>query len=189
MSITKHVPISVDEYLAEELVSDVKHEYLGGYAYAMAGATNVHNRVAANLLGVLHAQLRGKPCEPFNSDTKVRIEQAAYPRFYYPDGMVVCDPNDPEETFQDRPVLIAEVISESTRRTDDGEKRSAYQTIPTLDVYLVLETESPCVTVHRRTSEGFEIELYEGIDAVIPLSTIEAEVPLQDLYERVQFAK
>ena len=181
--------ISIDDYLASELVSDIKHEYLGGYVYAMAGARNVHNRLAGNFFALLFAQLRGKPCEPFNSDTKVRLERGSFPRFYYPDGMVVCEPNDPQDTFQDRPVVIAEVVSESTRRTDEGEKREAYQTIPTLDVYMVIETDSPRVTVHRRTAEGFVIELVEGLDAVIPLDTIEAELPLRELYERVEFAE
>ena len=180
--------ISIDEYLTGELESDVRHEYLGGFVYAMAGARNVHNRVAGALYGSLHAQLRGKPCEPFNPDTKVRIRFPTHTRFYYPDGMVVCDPNPAEDTFQDKPVVIAEVISETTRRTDEGEKREAYLTIPTLAAYLLVETDRPRVVVHRRTEQGFVAEAYEGTDAVIPLEAIDAELPLAELYERVEFA-
>ena len=89
----------------------MKHEYAGGYVYAMAGAKNVHNTVATAFLGLMHAKLRGRPCQPFNSDTKVRIRLATHTRFYYPDGMVVCEPNADDEEFQDRPVVIAEVLS------------------------------------------------------------------------------
>jgi Uma2 family endonuclease len=85
--------VSVEDYLERELASDVKHEYWGGYVYAMAGAKTAHNRVAGNFLGSLHRRLRGQPCEPFNSDMKVRIKFPTHTRFYYPDGMVVCEPN------------------------------------------------------------------------------------------------
>lgn len=181
--------VSVDDYLAGELVSKVKHEYSGGYVYAMAGATNAHNAIAASLLGALYAQLRGKPCQPFNSDVKVRVPFPTHPRFYYPDGMVVCEPNPPNETFQDRPVVIAEVVSNSTRRIDEGEKRDAYLTIPTLTAYLLIESNRPRVVVHRRTDAGFVAEAYEGPYAVVPLPAIEAELSLAELYERVNFAE
>jgi Uma2 family endonuclease len=102
--------------------------------------------------------------------------------------MVVCDPNPAEDTFQDNPVVIAEVISETTRRTDEGEKRDAYLTIPTLTAYLLIETDCPRVVVHRRTDQGFVAEVYEGTDAVVPLEAIEAELTLAELYERVEFA-
>ena len=180
--------VSVEDYLAGELVSDVKHEYSGGYVYAMAGARNIHNRIASAWNGLLYAQLRGKPCEAYNSDTKVRIPLPTHLQFYYPDGMVVCEANPAGDTFQDKPVVIAEVVSESTRRIDENEKRAAYLTIPTLMAYLLIETDRSRVVVHRRTDDGFIAEAYEGTDAVVPLPAIEAEVPLAELYERVDFA-
>jgi Uma2 family endonuclease len=179
--------ISVDDYLSQELLSEVKHEYLGGNVYAMAGARTVHNRVASNFLAAMHSRLRGGPCEPFTSDMKVRVPSPTHTRFYYPDGMVVCEPNTPESTYQDRPIVIAEVVSEATRRIDEGEKREAYVTIPTLMAYLIIETDRPRVVVHRRTDSGFIAEAYEGIDTAIPLPAIEAELPLAELYERVEF--
>src|SRR4051794_40673597 len=94
--------VSVEDYLACELDSQVKHEYLGGFVYAMAGARNVHNLVASNVLGVLHARLRGKPCRPYNSDTKIRVKLPTHVRFYYPDASVICESNPGEESFQDR---------------------------------------------------------------------------------------
>jgi Uma2 family endonuclease len=180
--------VSVEDYLAGELASDVKHEYLGGYVYSMAGARTVHNRIAGAFYASLYNQLRGKPCEPFNSDMKVRIRFATHTRFYYPDGMVVCEPNAADDTFQDRPVIVAEVVSESTRRLDEGEKREAYLTIPELTAYLIIETDRPRVVMHRRTDSGFVAEVCEGVDGVIALEALEVELPLAELYERVEFS-
>jgi Uma2 family endonuclease len=179
--------VSIEDYLAGELASEVRHEYLGGYVYAMAGARNAHNRIASALIGLWHAELRGKPCEPFNSDTKVRVRLPTHTRFYYPDGMVVCESNPANDSFQDKPVVIAEVTSEATRRLDEGEKREAYLTIPTLMVYLIVETDRPRVVVHRRTEHGFVAEVFQGHDAVIPLEDISASLCLAELYERVDF--
>jgi Uma2 family endonuclease len=189
MTAAERIPLlSVEDYLQHELASEVKHEYAGGYIYAMAGARTVHNRVAMSLVGALHAQLQGHPCEPFNSDMKVRIQTTRYPRFYYPDAMVVCQPNAPDDLYQDQPVVIAEVLSESTRRIDLGEKLDAYLTIPSLQVYLVIETDLPRVVAYRRTPDGaFESEMYDGLEAVVPLAEIAAELPLGGLFERVEF--
>jgi Uma2 family endonuclease len=180
--------ISVADYLDGEEISDVKHEYLGGEIHSMAGATNRHNTVATNAVTSLSHGLRGKTCQAFNSDTKVRIEQSDHVRFYYPDALVVCHPNPDTDRFQDNPVVVVEVISESTRRTDLGEKRAAYLGIPSLKVLMFVETEEPRVVIHRRRAEGgFEIEHHSGLDAVIPLPEVGAALALAELYERVTF--
>ncbi len=179
--------VAISDYLAGELESSVRHEYVAGVVHAMAGASNAHSIVAGNFFGLMHAGLRNRPCQPFTSDTKVRIQLPTHVRFYYPDGMVVCHPNDQGDSFQDNPVVILEVVSESTRRVDEEEKRDAYFAIPSLRTYLVAEQTSCLVTVHRRTDHGFEAEVYEGRDAVIPLPDIGAELPLAELYERVEF--
>lgn len=181
-------PVSVDDYLAGELVSTVKHEYLGGYVYAMAGARNAHNLIAGNVFGALHALLRGGTCKPYNSDTKIRVPLPAHVRFYYPDVSIICQPNLPEESFQDVPAVIVEVISARTRRVDQGEKRDAYLTIPSLTAYVLVEQELPFVTVHRRTEQGFVQESYEGLDAVIPLSDLGIALPLREIYDGVKFS-
>jgi len=165
----------------------VKHEYLGGMVYAMAGARNVHNLIASNVLGSLHARLRGRSCRPFNSDTKIRIRLPNQVRFYYPDMSVICRPNPQTDTFQDEPAVIVEVVSRATRRTDEFEKKDAYLTIPWLSAYLIAEQESPTVVVFRRTEQGFVREVYAGDDAVIPLAEIETELPLAELYDGVEF--
>ena len=180
-------PLSVDAYLTGELEAEVRHEYLGGNVYAMAGAKNRHNRVASNFLVSVGGRLRGKPCEAFNSDTKARIQLSSHTRFYYPDGMVVCDRNPEEETFQDRPVVVAEVLSESTRRLDEGEKRDAYLAVPSLKVYLLIDQHQSRVTVWRRGEQGFSAEVFAGPEAIVPLTEVGVDLPLAELYERVAF--
>ena len=181
--------ISIADYLAGEEISGVKHEYLGGTVHAMAGATNQHNAIATSTLLALGSQLRGKSCQPFNSDTKVHIEYPDHTRFYYPDAMVVCQPNPASDHFQDQPVVIIEVLSDSTRRTDLVEKRDAYLTIPSLKVLIFVEPDAPSVTLHRtKSGGGFAIERHSGLEAIIPLPEIEASLPLAEVYERVSFA-
>lgn len=180
--------ISVEDYLAGELVSPVKHEYLGGVVHAMAGARNVHNIIATNVLGSLHARLRGRKCRAFNSDTKIRIRLPTQLRFYYPDASVVCRQNPPDDSFQDEPAAIFEVLSKATRRIDNGEKKDAYLTIPSLDVYVLIEQELAAVVVYRRTAQGFVREEYLELDATIGLPEIEAELPLSEIYEAVEFS-
>lgn len=179
-------PISVEDYLVGYATSPVKHEFLGGTVHAMSGASNRHNAIAGNVFAAFHRALRSKPCQPFNSDTKIRIRLADHIRFYYPDAMVVCQPNPPEDHFQDQPLILVEVLSDSTRRTDLVEKRDAYLTIPTLRVLVFIEPDMPSLMVHRRQADGsFATEVHSGLDATLALPEIEAEVPLAELYERV----
>ncbi len=179
--------VSVEDYLAGELVSPVKHEYLGGVVYAMAGASNSHNTIATSTLVALGTRLRGKRCQPFNSDTKIRVRLQNHIRFYYADASVVCRPNPKRDSYQDEPVVIVEVLSRATRRTDEGEKKDAYLTIPSLAAYLLVEQELPAVVGYRRTPQGFVREVYHGLDAVIPLHEVEIELPLAEIYDRVEF--
>jgi Uma2 family endonuclease len=179
--------ISVDDYLRGELVSPIKHEYVDGFVYAMAGARNAHTDIAGNTFGSLFIRLRGRKCRPRNSDAKVRIRLPRKIRFYYPDVSIVCRPNSRSDQYHDRPVVIAEVISESTRRIDEGEKKEAYLTIPTLDVYLIIEQDSPKVLAYRRKGRGFVQEVYSGLKAIIPLPEIGTELPLAEIYEAVEF--
>src|SRR5262249_40048014 len=164
--------ISVDDYLAGELISPVKHEYLGGVVYAMAGARNAHNIIATNTLGALHARLRGRPCRPFHSDTKIRVRLPTQVRFYYPDVSVLCRPHPQSDSFQDDPAVLFEVLSRRTRRLDEGEKKDAYLTIPSLGVYVLVEQDAAAVVAFRRTESGFVREVHEGLDAVLPLGEI-----------------
>jgi Uma2 family endonuclease len=180
-------PISVENYLSGEQRARLKHEYVAGMIYAMAGGTYAHNLVASNVLGELHAQLKGKPCRALNSDSKVRIQSGTQTRFYYPDASVVCGENVLDGMFQDKPTVVIEVLSETTRRTDEGEKFEAYQKIPTLNVYIVLEQDIVGVIVYRRTGTLFQREVYSDLSAIVPLPEIDAELRLASVYDEVNF--
>src|ERR1041385_7991696 len=115
--------VSVDDYLAGELVAPIKHEYLGGVVYAMAGARVAHNIIAINIIRTIGTNLRGRSCRPFGSDMKVRVELPTHLRFYYPDVSVICKSKPMTDSYQDEPVVIFEVLSRDTRRIDEGEKK------------------------------------------------------------------
>jgi Uma2 family endonuclease len=179
--------VSVEDFLAAELVSPVKHEYLGGVVYAMAGARNVHNLIASNVLIAVGGRLKGKRRRAYNSDTKIRVQMSNQVRFYYPDVPVICVPNPQEDSFQDQPAVIFEVVSKRTRRIDEGEKKDAYLSIPSLSVYVLVEQETAALVAFRRTDAGFVREVYTGLDAVLPLDEIETVLPLAEIYDGVAF--
>jgi Uma2 family endonuclease len=188
MSSAEHPEyFSVDHYLAMEEQALTKSEYIDGWVRAMRGAALRHNMVSVNTLIALGNRLKGKTCRPFNSDTKVRIDRAGMKRFYYPDVHVVCQSNDQLSVFQDRPVLIIEVLSPSTRQYDLDEKMAAYLTIPSLECYIALEQHQPIAIVMRRSSGGFLRELVEGIERTIELPFLGCSLPMQEIYEGIEF--
>lgn len=180
--------MSAADYLAWEADAETRHEYVGGMVYAMAGSTLAHTAISTNVAVCLGSQLRGKPCRPFGPDLKVRIQYPTHTRFYYPDCSVVCDVRFDQAHFVDNPVVIIEVLSPSTRRTDESEKRDAYFQIPSLRVYVLLEQDRAGAVVWRRGEQGFGREVCEGLDAVIALPEIEARLALAEAYEAVRFA-
>ncbi len=179
--------ISVEDYLAGELMSPIRHEYVSGVVFAMAGARVRHNDISGNTFLALGARLRGKGCRPYTSDMKIRIQFPNHTRFYYPDVSVICESNPPTDTFQDKPAVLVEVLSKKTERLDKGEKKDAYLAIPSLHAFLLVEQEMPVVIVHRRASAGFDREVYQGMDAVIPLPEIGIELPMAEIYDGVAF--
>ena len=182
--------VTVEEYLAGEEVGDVKHEYLGGVVYAMSGASEPHNRISTNLIGMLHARLRGRRCEPFGSDMKLRLQPQLgnHVYFYYPDAMIACDPTDsPGEGWRERPAALFEIMSFSTRHVDTREKRLAYLQIESLEGYVRIEQKRAEVIVERRTPESWKVERAVGLGGIARLPSLEIELPLSELYERVTF--
>jgi Uma2 family endonuclease len=179
--------VSIDEYLRGESVSILKHEYIDGWVRAMTGATNRHNQVVCNATFALFAALKNRPCKPYNSDTKVRIKTSQGFRFYYPDAQVVCEPNPASDVFQDAPVFILEVLSPSTRQYDLDEKMTSYLSIPTLQVYLILEQHQPHAIIMRKAGESFLRDTIEGIDTKIALPFLACSLEMRDIYEGVEF--
>lgn len=180
-------PVSVEDYLRGELVASSRSEYVAGRVYAMVGATNAHNMIALNVAASLHGQLRGRRCSAHASDTKIRLRVANQVRFYYPDVSVVCDPNRLDETWQDHPVAIIEVLSRSTRRLDEGEKLEAWLAAPSLATLIHFEQERMEARVWRRGPDGFSVQDFSRPSDRIELAGIDAGLVLADVYERVDF--
>lgn len=179
--------VSVEAYLAAEELAETKSEYIEGWVRAMPGTTLRHNRVKFNCGLNLGIALKGRPCQPYDSDTKVRIRRKGRTRFYYPDMQVVCESNEPTEVFQDLPVLIIEVLSPSTRRYDLDEKMNAYLSIPSLQCYIALEQHQPIATVMLRSEGGFLRQLIEGIEHTVDLPFLGCGLAMSDIYDGVEF--
>ncbi len=145
--------VSVEDYLAAEQASDVRHEYLGGLVYAMAGETRDHNQIVVNTSLTLSRHIRRGPCRLYISDIRVNLDLRNDQYFYYPDIVVTCDKRDTHPRFVRYPKLIIEVLSESTERTDKREKFFAYTSIASLEEYVLLSQAGPEVTVFRRANK------------------------------------
>jgi Uma2 family endonuclease len=180
------VDLTVEEYLAGEKVSDIRHEYIAGQVFAMAGASEAHNLIAGNVHSRLRAHLRGTQCRAFISDMKVRIEAAD--TFYYPDVAVTCDPEDKEAYFKTRPCLIVEVLSPHTAVTDRREKRLAYRKLKSLREYVLISQDEMLIEVYRRNAQGrWEIEKLGPHDELrfesLPVGVL--TMTMREIYEDV----
>lgn len=177
------VRLSVDEYIKGELVSEKRHEYVGGQVYAMAGASEVHNTITLNLGAALHAHLEGHPCRAYVSDMKVKVRTAREELFYYPDVMVACDPPNSNRYWREQPKVIIEVTSPDTARIDLREKNWAYQTIPSLEVYVMVSQSACEVTVYRR-ADDWKPEVFRDAAGSLALEALGFDLPFARLYAR-----
>src|SRR6266481_2963243 len=177
--------LTVDEYLSGELQSGVRHEYIGGTVYAMAGASEEHNAIAGNLFAALHAHLRGKPCRVFFVDMKARVLIARTDIFYYPDLMVACDPRDTDRYFKRYPKVLIEVLSATTEAIDRREKFLSYRQIETLQEYVLVAQDKMEVTVFRRESQ-WQPEVLLQPDQALRLTSLDFSLPLKLVYEGVE---
>ena len=174
--------VTIDEYLDGERKSEVRHEYVAGDVYAMAGASRTHNIISLNIANALTGLLRGKRCRAFITDMKVRIHTRDETIFYYPDVFVSCDPRDTDDYFSDYPTIIFEVLSPDTARLDQREKRWAYQTLDSLQTYVLVDQFKRELHVWRRVGEHWETETLTGKDAVLSIAEPAIELPLSEIY-------
>jgi len=172
--------ISIQEYLEGELISTIKHEYIDGQVYAMAGASVSHNRIVANLSREFGNHLRNTPCEPFASDMKVRVADD----FFYPDVTVVCHQESNDYGVTDNPIIIIEVLSKTTRKNDHALKRLAYQRLPSLQEYVVIEQDVVDIEVCRRGNHWQPEHFYLGDE--VHFAALDVRVPVLAVYERVE---
>lgn len=178
-AVIKNRFISVEEYLAGELLADAKHEYRDGDVYAMAGASKNHESIAGNVFVGLHQQLRGTPCRPFGSDVKVKVGN----QFFYPDVMVVCDDKTDNPYYTESPILLVEVLSKSTRRTDETIKRTAYQSLPSVQEYVLIEQNFVDVEVCRRSSGWVSNHYFLGDD--VWFESLHFNLAVEEIYRWV----
>ena len=178
--------ISVDDYLQEELLSEVRHEYLGGQVYVMAGAGERHNRIAMNAAFHLRSAARGGLCGVFMSDMKVQVRAGS--AFYYPDVMLACDPDDDHELYKRSPCLIVEVLSPGTEKTDRREKWFAYRDIASLRYYLLVSSRTRRVEYFVCNADGLweTAVLDPGEILEVGCGDYRGELSLDTLYEDVR---
>lgn len=175
--------ISEADYLAGEEEMSAKHEYVNGQVYAIAGTSANHNLIGVNMVTLFRVALPDH-CEVFMADMKVRLETQNDLIFYYPDLMVSCEEDDRATYYREKPILIVEILSPSTRRMDFLEKFHTYQQIPTLQEYLLLAQDSQEAALFRR-STNWQPEVYR--EGTFTLESIGLEVSLDDVYRLVRF--
>jgi Uma2 family endonuclease len=179
------------EYLAMEVVADYKSEYFNGEIFAMSGGTPDHSSIAVNLTSELNRLLAPRPCRVFNSDMRLHIERSGL--YTYPDVMVICGKIELVKRRNDtvtNPVLIVEVLSESTRDYDRGMKFNLYRQIPTLQEYVVVESENPRVECYRRSADDqWVVEMFDDPDAIVRFTSVDCEIPLHEIYRKVSWAQ
>ena len=180
--LARQLLISSAEYLEGEKMAKIRHEYVDGYVWAMAGGTKAHNQVAGNFYGVLRAHLRGTPCTVFIGDVKVNVTWDWHERFYYSDVVVGCDAGDADPYVVEQPKLIVEVLSDSTERNDRSDKFYAYRRLPSLEEYVLVAQDTLRVEVYRRDT-GWDLEIYTAVNAPIELRSIGLTLSVLDVYE------
>ncbi len=179
----KNYSISPEEYLAGEVDSEAKHEYIDGTVYAMAGASKKHNIISGNVFRELGNQLKDKKsnCITFMSDMKVKISHINQ-SFFYPDVMVVCDKND-DDYYQDSPVIIVEVLSKATRKNDSSKKMLSYFNCPTLEEYVLIEQNFCLVQVFSRKQQWQSRHYFPGDE--ITFKSINVTLSVEDIYYQI----
>lgn len=185
---TKKEIFTPEEYLAMEEVAEYKSEYSHGEIFAMSGGTPDHNKISANLVAEFVQLLRNKPCDVFGSDQRVFINKSEM--FTYPDVMVVCGKYQFAPKRKDtiaNPILLVEVLSPSTREYDRGAKFNFYKQIPSLQEYLMVESESVRVERYQRAGDLWTIETYDDLDATLSLASVDGTILLKQIYSKVSW--
>ena len=178
-----HSPIDEADYLRREEAASGKHELVDGEIFAMAGASERHNRIALNIAFHLRSATRGKTCRAFMADMKLRLASGS--TYYYPDAMLVCDPADDHPIYKQSPCLIAEVLSPATASIDVREKLAAYRSLASLRYYLLVDSERLWAKVYFRDEHGawFEQELSPEDRLDVACGDARLALSLDDLYE------
>jgi Uma2 family endonuclease len=188
MSSPKPSLLTPGEYLALERKSEIRSEYIGGRMYAMSGASRRHALIASNLHGEIWMRLRGRACEVYMNDLRVKVTPTGM--YTYPDIVAVCGEVLLEDGHFDtllNPTVIVEVLSESTEAYDRGEKFAHYRRLETLREYVLVAQDKIRVEHFRREGEEWILSEVSGPDATLHLGSIDCDIALSAIYEKVEF--
>jgi Uma2 family endonuclease len=181
--MTVYELVSYEEYLRiEEASRDVRYELVGGVLHAMVGASKRHSLIVGNMHARLWQASRGTGCSVFVNEVKLRVNDSTV---YYPDLMVVCDPEDDDPLVASRPCLVIEVLSPSTAATDRREKMVAYRQIPTLLTYLVVHQDEQRVERHWRDTPDSAWHGAFLTEGSFPLPCPDMDLSLADIYASI----
>lgn len=175
---------SVDDYLAWENEQPTKNEYLDGEVFAMVGATRRHNEISLNVVTALKNHLDGARCRPYVADMKLHVRAAN--AFFYPDVMVTCDEADLRaDLYLESPVLIVEVLSDSTQGYDRGQKFAAYRTLGSLKEYVLIDPDHRRTELFRRNDEGLWVLHEFAADQPVTFASVELTISSEQLFRNV----
>jgi Uma2 family endonuclease len=187
MSSQPKTYLTPDEYLAIERRNEYKSEYVDGEMVAMTGASRRHNLIAVNISRDISQQLRGRPCESYSGDMRVRIPTTR--AYMYPDVVVVCGDPQFEDDYVDtllNPTVLIEVLSESTERYDRGRKFGFYRTIESLSEYVLVAQDELRVEQYAKQPDGrWLLTDHRSPEDVVELASVECTLKLSDVYEKV----
>jgi Uma2 family endonuclease len=182
-------PTTEAEYLAFERDSEIKHEFIDGAIHAMTGASRSHNLIVTSTIATLYTQLRGKGCELYPSDMKVRTPATG--SYTYPDITVVCDEarfGDDQRDVLLNPTVIIEVLSPATEAFDRGLKFQRYRELESLQEYILIAQDRPHIERFVRQAHGlWQLSEAHGLQATIALASIACQLALADVCEQVSF--
>ncbi|CAN2044382.1 putative restriction endonuclease domain-containing protein [Candidatus Magnetomoraceae bacterium gMMP-1] len=182
--------LTSEEYFAIEKDTEYKSEYYHGEIFAMAGGTPDHNRISLNLAGSLNTALKGKDCEAFISDLRIQVDIDKH--YTYPDVSVICGDLQFAENRKDtitNPILIAEVLSESTKDYDRGSKFTAYRTIETLQNYILIDQKNIHLECFFKENNGiWRLHEYFSLSEILNIESINIKIPVNEIYDRVSLS-
>ncbi len=186
MAIDSLRQMTVEEYFAFDEASEYKNEYIDGEAYPMTGGTAYHAEIMLKVGFALQLRLRGGDFHFYSSAMRVRVSPA---RYLYPDLSVVRGEPELDEQAINlfNPTLVAEVVSPATADRDRGSKRDLYQSIRSLQVYLIINQFKAQVEVDSRQDRRWQSQEYAGLDAIVPLPALDCELPLAEIYAGIEF--
>lgn len=174
---------TVEEYMALELGSELRHEFVDGLLIDMAGESKIANKIALNLAIALKIGLRGKPFDVFNHDVKVNT--VPHRRYRYPDVMVASTADAINTHIVFEPILLAEITSESTIETDYHAKLHEYSSLLSVEYYLIVSQKEPVVELYRRNGAVWEFTFFDDLSDTIELPKLALQLSLSDLYKGV----